>query len=220
MLERAVVDKNPPWLDYSGELDFTATFSNRRVGEEDRQYKRGNQDYSLWGGYCLGDDSSLLEGTGAMSKRSPTKQLLKDSQGAAMVEFALVLIVLLMIVLGVIQFGLMWYTKYAIACASREGARYGSIYVPDPSSSTNRMPPANLSPSIETVVRDYITKFSPSLSQDNVDVNLSGSGYTTGNAGEDLVVNVTAQNPWNFLGWLIPSLNNLTFTAETIMKCE
>ncbi len=155
-----------------------------------------------------------------MSKRSPTKQLLKDSQGTAMVEFALVLIVLLMIVLGVIQFGLCWYTKYALACASREGARYGSIYVPDPSSSTNRLPPANLSPSIETVVRDYITKFSPSLSQDIVNVNISGSGYSTGNAGEDLIVTVSAQNPWDLLGGFIPSLKNMTFRSETIMKCE
>jgi Flp pilus assembly protein TadG len=137
-----------------------------------------------------------------------------------MVEFALVLIVLLMIILGVIQFGLCWYTKYALACASREGARYGSIYVPDPSSSTNRLTPANLSPSIETVVRNYITKFSPSLSQDKVGVNVSGSGYTSGNAGDDLIVTVTAENPWNLLGWLIPSLNSLTFTAETIMKVE
>ncbi|MDI6854415.1 MAG: TadE/TadG family type IV pilus assembly protein [Deltaproteobacteria bacterium] len=155
-----------------------------------------------------------------MSKRSPAKQLLRDSQGAAIVEFALVLTVLLIIVLGVIQFGLMWYTKYALACASREGARYGTIYVPDPSSSANRLAPASLNPSIEAVVRDYITKFCPSLSQDKVNVNVSGSGYTTGNAGAELIVTVTAQNPWDLLGGFIPSMKNMTFTAETIMKCE
>jgi len=69
-----------------------------------------------------------------------------------MVEFALVLIVLLMIVLGVIQFGLCWYTKYALACASREGARYGVLYKVD--ANGNRILPNALDPSIEDVVRD------------------------------------------------------------------
>lgn len=153
-----------------------------------------------------------------MIRKPAARRLAKDERGAAMVEFALVLIILLLIVLGVIQFGLIWYTKYALACASREGARYGTLYKTN--ASGDRIPPSSLTPTIETVVRDYLAKLCPSLSQDKVQVDVSGSGYTTGTAGAELIVSLTAQNPWNLLGPFIPSLNNLTLSAQTTMKCE
>ncbi len=154
-----------------------------------------------------------------MSGRFKQIRLVRETRGASMVEFALVLVILLLIVLGVIQFGLCWYTKYALACASREGARYGTLYKTD--AAGNRIPPCNLEPSIETVVRDYLTKLCPSLSQDKIQVPTpTGPGYATGAAGAELVVTVIAQNPWNLLGPFIPALNNLTFSAQTTMKCE
>ena len=153
-----------------------------------------------------------------MSQRYASRRLLQEDRGASAVEFALVLTVLLVIVLGVIQFGLIWYTKYALACASREGARYGTLYKTN--ASGDRIPPSNLTPTIESVVLDYLAKLCPSLSQDKVQVNVSGTGYTTGTAGAELIVTLTAQNPWNLLGPFIPSLNNLTLSAQTTMKCE
>lgn len=155
-----------------------------------------------------------------MVRKAKRWQGLKETDGVAMVEFAIVITLLMIILLGVIQFGLCWYTKYALACASREGARYGTLYVPDPANPNNRLPPNMLNPSIETVVRNYMTKLCPSLSQDKMTVNVSGSGYTSGTTGADLIVNVTCQNPWDLLGGFIPALKNMTFSAETTMKCE
>jgi Flp pilus assembly protein TadG len=52
-----------------------------------------------------------------MSKR------LQGDKGAAMVEFAIVLPVLLLILLGIIEFGRAWNAQESIQAAAREGAR-------------------------------------------------------------------------------------------------
>ena len=50
---------------------------------------------------------------------------INNQNGAAMVEFAFVLPLLLILVCGVIEFGVMFYDKAVITNASREGARAG-----------------------------------------------------------------------------------------------
>jgi Flp pilus assembly protein TadG len=148
------------------------------------------------------------------------KRFVRDTRGVAMLEFALILIVLLMILLGVIQFGLIWYTKYGVACASRQGARWGVIAHYD-TVSGHRLMPSAVTPSIEEVARQALNHFCPTLSEDMVDIPTpTGAGYTTGAAGQDLTVTVRCQNPWNLLGWLMPSLNSLTFQAATTMRIE
>jgi Flp pilus assembly protein TadG len=47
-------------------------------------------------------------------------------RGAAVAEFALVLPVLVMLMLGIVSAGLLWNTKLQMAHAVREGARHGS----------------------------------------------------------------------------------------------
>ena len=146
-----------------------------------------------------------------------SRQYPKREEGAAMVEFALLLLVLLLIILGVIQFGLMFYTKYVITAGSREGARYGAIYRTN--SNGDRLAPANFSPSVEQVVRDYVNNLLTDA-DDLVTIEVVGSGYTTGNPGEDLIVRVQCQNNWDLLSGLVPAMSNITFHSETIMKVE
>ena len=50
----------------------------------------------------------------------------RDSSGAALVEFALVLPVFLMLLLGMMTGGLAYSRKLSVAQAAREGARYGA----------------------------------------------------------------------------------------------
>jgi Flp pilus assembly protein TadG len=47
----------------------------------------------------------------------------RDDRGAAMVEFAIVLPVLLLILMGIIEFGRAYNTQVSIQAAAREGAR-------------------------------------------------------------------------------------------------
>jgi Flp pilus assembly protein TadG len=49
-------------------------------------------------------------------------------RGAAAVEFALVLIPLLLILLGTIDWGWYFYVREVVANAAREGARHGAAY--------------------------------------------------------------------------------------------
>ncbi|MFN2520097.1 MAG: TadE/TadG family type IV pilus assembly protein [Candidatus Limnocylindria bacterium] len=62
-------------------------------------------------------------------------RLLRDDDAQSLVEFALLLPVLLLVLMGIIQFGLIFVTYVTMNNASREGARWGSIYVYDVSKS-------------------------------------------------------------------------------------
>ena len=54
-----------------------------------------------------------------------------ESSGQSLVEFALVLTPLLLILLGIIQFGLIFNAYVTLTNATREAAREGSVYVFD-----------------------------------------------------------------------------------------
>ena len=55
-------------------------------------------------------------------------RLLKANNGSAVVEFAIVLPILLLIVFGIINFGVLMYNQSVITNAAREGARWASIH--------------------------------------------------------------------------------------------
>jgi Flp pilus assembly protein TadG len=55
------------------------------------------------------------------------RQVSKNERGQAMVEFALVLPVLLMLVFGIIQFGILFNRSLTVADAVRAGARQGAV---------------------------------------------------------------------------------------------
>lgn len=151
-----------------------------------------------------------------MELRGSLRHCWKKEDGATMVEFSLLLTVLLLIILGTIQFGLMWYTKYVITAASREGARYASIY--RTTSTGDRLAPVNYSPSVQQVVQNYVNRL---LTEAEYTVEVvNNTAYQTGTAGEDLIVRVHCQNPWDLLGGLVPGMKDITFHSETVMKCE
>ena len=51
----------------------------------------------------------------------------RQDQGAAAVEFAVILPVLLLIVFGIIEFGFVFNTQIALTQAAREGVRYEAL---------------------------------------------------------------------------------------------
>ena len=52
---------------------------------------------------------------------------LKDKKGQALVEFAIILPVLLLLIMGIMEFGMMLNSYLTIENASREGARLGIV---------------------------------------------------------------------------------------------
>lgn len=51
----------------------------------------------------------------------------KGQRGTALVELALVAPIIVTVLFGMVEFGLIVYSKGVIANASREGARYGVV---------------------------------------------------------------------------------------------
>jgi Flp pilus assembly protein TadG len=150
---------------------------------------------------------------------------IRECDGAAMVEFAIGSSVLIMLVLGIIEFGFLWYQKQVITNASREGARYGVTY--RTKTDGTRLAPKNFTnPTITEVVNNYCTGRIPALSWT---VAPLGGTAATANDGVDLhspppaktiIVSVTCTNRMDLLSGFIPHLANITFTAQTIMNCE
>jgi hypothetical protein len=60
-----------------------------------------------------------------MKTKMRTKRIIKDQKGGALVEFAIVLPLLVILFAGIIEFSLCYYNKQVITNASREAARAG-----------------------------------------------------------------------------------------------
>jgi Flp pilus assembly protein TadG len=131
---------------------------------------------------------------------------LKREEGAAAVEFAILLPLLMMILFGIIEFGLVLYNKEVITNASREGARFG-IVIGDPRPAAGQ---------IQGVVNTYLTN--AGLNSGNATVSVAGA---QGASGSDLTVSVTY--PYTFL--VLPNFatsltDSLNLSAATVMKLE
>ena len=57
--------------------------------------------------------------------------LLRDKRGQAMVEFALVLPLFLLLVCGIIEFGVLYNAQLTLEQDAREGARYAAVHASD-----------------------------------------------------------------------------------------
>jgi len=60
-------------------------------------------------------------------------------KGTSLVEFALVLPILTITMLGIVQFGLILFVRAAVDNAAREGARYGTVHPDDISGIQDRV---------------------------------------------------------------------------------
>ncbi len=132
-------------------------------------------------------------------------------KGAAMVEFAIILPLLLVFVFGIIEFGLLLYNQQVITNASREGARYGIV----------SRTPRRTAPEIQGVVNAYcgthLVTFGSGTPAATVNPNpTAGAAF-----GEDLTVTVTYLYDFlvlpNFIGALVGGTN---LRAVTMMKYE
>ncbi len=164
-----------------------------------------------------------------MLRSKPLCRLAARSEGQAAVEFAIVLNLLLLLVMGMVDFGHAWFMKQIIINASREGARYGVVYRANPDGT--RMTPAALTPSIQNfILKDAasggeygLTNLLPTDA--NPVVTVAGVGYVSGTVGTDLSVTVTCQKRWLILDGIMKLFGaswskTITLTAKTVMRVE
>ncbi len=131
---------------------------------------------------------------------------LKNADGAAAVELGLILPVFVLLMLGGMDLGHMFYMQHVITNASREGARYAANYT------IAGNPPS--SSAISTYVKTTLNYDSFNFS--NFTVSMSPSGGSP----NILTVTVHADKNWWILNTLPGFTNPKQLTATTAMQFE
>jgi Flp pilus assembly protein TadG len=130
-----------------------------------------------------------------------------NERGAVAAEFALLLPVLLLILFGTIEFGMIMYSRELITNASREGARAGIILVvPKPTAGQ-----------ITTIATNYLT--GTGINPANVTIAVTGAG---GANPATLTVATTYQYPWliPYIPTVLGLPSPLPLTGQSIMRHE
>ncbi len=150
---------------------------------------------------------------------------LKVRQGAAMVEFALVLPLLALILFGIMEAGRAWHTEQVMATASREGARVGAIWNQTYTSDTvvaaiRRMLVGGSVDTVTTVLWPPSTNCTTAGSV-ICNLNLGGQNGGVGSGGADtIIVRGTLTFPVlsRLTGGLVPATRPVS--AMTVMHNE
>ena len=126
---------------------------------------------------------------------------LKNQKGQALVELAIILPILLMLVMGILQFGMMLNSYLTIENAAREGARAGIIG------------------SSDAEIQNLIISTSPSLNPKNLTVSITPTEINR-KSGNTLTVKVTYN--YDLIVPIISSLfnNMVVLNGQTSMRVE
>ena len=132
----------------------------------------------------------------------------KEESGAALVEFAIVVLPLVILLFGIIEFSLILYDKAVLTNASREGARFASL-------------PGKTETEIKTFVRNRVGTYLITFGSDTFD-----DDHITLERSLELgqyVRRVTLNYVYEFL--LLPGLSTdfdgtIALTAATVMRDE
>lgn len=130
-------------------------------------------------------------------------------EGQSLVEFALILPVFLILLFGVIEFGLLLYNQHVITNASREGARYG-IVVRAP-----RRTADEITAVVDAYCADHMVTFG-TQTPPTTSVTSTGQSF-----GDDLTVEVTFHYDFLLLPNFIANfMGGTDLRAHTTMKME
>ena len=141
----------------------------------------------------------------------------RNDHGGAIVEFAIVLPLLLVLTFGILEFGILFYDKAVLTNATREGARAGIIFKEATSGYLSLS-------DIEDIAEAYCTERLISFS-DTAPAPVSEATRTGTTTGDKLTVKITYQ--FNFLAFsnVIALFGNnfsdiLTLESQTVMLLE
>lgn len=137
----------------------------------------------------------------------------REERGAAALEFALVLVPLLMIVGGILNFGLAFSQKLALDNAVRQAAR-AAVVDNDPTVATDVIDEAEASFNDASIGRDgEVATFV---------VAAEGGGSTCEDSdfGDRITVTGTFKSKFMF-PWMLPGIpTSMTWTSEGEFQCE
>jgi Flp pilus assembly protein TadG len=131
------------------------------------------------------------------------------------VEMVLLLPLFLLILVGLVEFGHLWYVRNTINNAAREGARAAVVYRAD--GATRATWAHNTA---TAAINNYLTpggnKKLPTVTWSAATTPANGSAKT----GDSFTVTVTASNVAMVIGKLIPAFEDMSFTVGTTMRME
>lgn len=143
----------------------------------------------------------------------------KSEKGQAMVEFALILIPLLMILGGIMDFGWVFHQQVIANNASREAARYIAVHYKQDS-----MDEVSVNTAVSTItnrsIPDYIT-FSPPSKKDSIAEanNSTNGGVVISTLSNDVTLRV-AWTTTTFMPVYSKLIGTITINSTTVMSLE
>ncbi|HEX5823908.1 MAG TPA: TadE family protein [Candidatus Limnocylindrales bacterium] len=137
-----------------------------------------------------------VDGHAVAAARTDALASARPERGQSLVEFSLVLIPLLLIMLGIIQFGLIFNAQVTITNAAREGARAATVYRFDQGHTKAWNDAARNDAAATAVVASLgiLSKVAPQFASGDVTVAYSVPASvqdSDGRAGEQIKVSVT-----------------------------
>lgn len=128
-----------------------------------------------------------------------------NERGASAVEFALLLPLLMMILFGIIEFGLAFYQQAILTNASREGARLGIV----------QSVPAITTEQINERIDTYLSN--AGITPSKVTPRIITPGVVT---GDNVTVNLTLPYDYVVLSGLVGLGPSINLKAVTVMRHE
>ena len=142
---------------------------------------------------------------------------LSDNKGVAAVEFALILPLLLLLILSLIDFGRLFFVQVSVTSASREGARYSSLF-------------SNGSPTPQNVI-DLVNASASgaaTLSQlsSTATLTVTQAACSSATQNENTTVDVSTNFKWllpvGVIGLISPNsslVNDFSISSKGVMRC-
>ena len=121
----------------------------------------------------------------------------KNEKGQALVEFALIFPVFMLLLFAIIEFSRLWETTNVVTSAAREGVRVASVTAPS--------------------LAQVTSAANNILNASNIN---NGTVTVTGPNDSDQVIVTVSVNYVPITGNLIPGLNQMTITRQSIMRWE
>jgi len=141
--------------------------------------------------------------------KKPIAKFFNNQHGAAFVEFALVLPILLILVGGIVEFGFLYYNKQVLTNASREGVRAGIVYEFDENGNRETA-------DISQIAQDYANdRIFPFNQNHQVSVTAPNQAELATLAYPDEITVTVEHSHTFFLSSLLNVFNRLSGTPDT-----
>jgi Flp pilus assembly protein TadG len=125
------------------------------------------------------------------------KYFLKSQKGQALVEFALILPVFILVLFSIIEFSRLWQTVNVITSAAREGVRVAAVTAPS-----------------MTQVKNAAQNVLSAANIENAMITVSGP-----NAANEVMVTVS-MNYTPITGSIVPGVGGISLSRSTTMRWE